>query len=127
MGGAQHPAVLLTGDAAFGCGAGCVVDVAATRPLVAPGCVLAVAVSASISRRSAPVKVRSQSSRRRPMDPRRRRRRRSHRRPVARAPGVEMRITIEIDADATAFGDATRRTVTENAATLSFDESEFET
>lgn len=45
---------------------------------------------------------------------------------LGRAPDVQVRITIEIDADAAEFGDAVRRAVTENAATLRFDESEFE-
>lgn len=47
--------------------------------------------------------------------------------PLAATPGVQLKVTIDIAADSTAgFDDAKIRTVSENAATLKFDQSEFE-
>ena len=40
--------------------------------------------------------------------------------------GAKVRITIEVEAEADGFDDAVQRTVTENAATLKFETSEFE-
>ncbi len=46
---------------------------------------------------------------------------------IAKSPKAKLRITIEIEADSeTGFADGVQRTVTENAAVLKFDTSEFE-